>query len=485
MYSKIVPLMTRAQTQETRAKAQDTTATETKQPQSSRDQLRLSKAQKKIVTPANLSVRIARWCGVTIMMLVPFHAFLTVWGTSFGLNYTVLRLWSALLLWLLIGCSVIWLVHDAPLRVWARQSFLVRISLIYATLSVLMGLRGLLLGNVTGAAFLIGLLQNLRYVAFFLVVIALVKFTQKLDERWLRIVLVGAVIVSSFAVLQYTALPHDFLGQFGYNASTIEPFETINNNPDYIRVASTLRGANPLGAYLVVVIAVLAAFWPRLQRKTLWGIVLGIALGALLFSFSRSAWIGTVVALVIVFVLRLRTRQQWRRAGLVTFCLGIVLVAAFVAFEQNRAVQNALYHTEDNSTVAVSSNDQRSTAIITGVRDVLREPFGRGVGSAGPASAHNDAATARLAENYYLQIGQEVGWAGLFAYIALTILVGAELWRRRYEPLALGLLAAFAGLFFVNMLSHAWADDTLAFIWWGLAGLVIGQGLWQKNTKRS
>lgn len=477
--------MTRAKTQETRTKTQDVAAAETKQSRVSSGQWLDSTAHRERLTPSSVSVRIAQWCGATIIALVPFHAFLTVWGASFGLNYTVLRLWSALLLGVLIGCSVVWLARDASLRTWVRHSFLARISLIYAALSVLMGLRGLLLGNVSGVALLTGLLQNLRYVAFFLVVVAFIKYSQNTGGRWLRILLIGAVIVSGFAVLQYTALPHDFLGRFGYNVSTIEPFETINNNPDYLRVASTLRGANPLGAYLVVVIAVLAAFWPRLQHKAMWGIMLVLVCAALLFSFSRSAWIGTVVALVCVFILRLRTRQQWRRAGLVAFSLGVVLVAAFIAFEQNRAVQNALYHTDDNSTVAVSSNDQRSTAIITGVRQVVQEPFGRGVGSAGPASVHNDVAPIRLAENYYLQIGQEVGWAGLFAYVVLTVLVGTELWRRRQDPLALGLLAAFVGLFFVNMLSHAWADDTLAFIWWGLAGVVIGQGLWQKNTKRS
>jgi len=275
------------------------------------------------------------------------------------------------------------------------------------------------------------------------------------------------------------------LAHFGYNSSTISPIETINNNSNYIRVASTLRGANPLGAYMLVIIALLAALWPRLQRKTVWGIVLALCLAALAFSFSRSAWLGVLVAMVSIVALQLRTRQQWQRAWLVSLGAILVMGAIVIAFQSNRLMQNLLFHTDDTSTVATSSNGKRSSALSAGARDVLHDPLGRGVGTAGPASTHNTAAPARLAENYYLQIGQELGWFGLLSYLAVSFAVGFQLWLQRRDHLALGLLAAFAGLFVVNMLSHAWTDDTLAYVWWGLAGLVIGQGLWQKSTNHS
>lgn len=430
-----------------------------------------------------ISTRIANLCTALILALVPFHAFLTVWGASFGLSYTALRAWSVVVLTVLVGVVAWWLIRDKALRDWASQSFLVLVIVIFTVLNVLFGIRGVLLGTVEIEAFLLGLLLNLRYLVFFLAVVILMRYSNWSRQRWLRIVLTSAIIVSAFAVLQYTVLPHDFLAHFGYGTATIEPFETINNNPDYIRVASTLRGANPLGAYMLVIITLLVALRPWPQRKTAWSIVLALCLGALVFSFSRSAWLGTLVALLCVVILRLQTRRQWQQAGLVSLGIAILMVTAFFAFQDNRFAQNALYHTDDNSTVAVSSNDQRSSALLAGARDVLHNPLGRGVGSAGPASVHNTAAPARLAENYYLQIGQELGWVGLLAYLAVSFAVGFQLWRQRRDPLALGLLAAFVGLFVVNMLSHAWADDTLAFIWWGLAGIAIGQGLWSKKAK--
>ena len=429
------------------------------------------------------SVKTANWLAATIIGLVPFHAFLTVWGASFGLSYTLLRLWSTVVLVVLAAIVTVWLVKDKELRVWFSQSYLVVVTAVFIVLNLLSGARGVLLGNVSIEAFWFGLLLNVRYLIFFLAIVMLMKYSRWAWQRWVRIVLAAAIIVSAFAVLQYLVLPHDFLTHFGYGAATIEPLETINNNTEYIRIASTLRGPNPLGAYMLVIISLLVALWSWLHRKAVWGIVLGLCTGALIFSFSRSAWLGTALAVACVIIMRLRSRQQWRRVGLISLGMIIITGVIFTSFHNSQLLQNLLYHTDDHSNVALSSNDQRSSALREGAKDVLNNPLGRGVGSAGPASTHNTVAPARLAENYYLQIGQELGWAGLFVYGALSVAVALQLWRQRRDLLTLGVLAAFAGLFVVNMLSHAWTDDTLAFTWWGLAGLVIGVGVWHKQKK--
>jgi len=119
-----------------------------------------------------------------------------------------------------------------------------------------------------------------------------------------------------------------------------------------------------------------------------------------------------------------------------------------------------------------SSNYQRTSALRDGLSDVISQPFGAGPGTAGPASAHN-IAPARIAENYYLQIGQEVGWLGLGLFIAILVAIVRRLLAMRAEPLARVLLASLVGISFINLVSHAWTDDTLALIWWGLAGVVL------------
>ena len=68
----------------------------------------------------------------------------------------------------------------------------------------------------------------------------------------------------------------------------------------------------------------------------------------------------------------------------------------------------------------------------------------------GPASYYNDGQT-RIAENYFIQIGQETGWLGLLLFLLINAGVGALLYVRRADPLALSLFAALIGLTFINL----------------------------------
>lgn len=424
----------------------------------------------------------AEVCLMLILAIVPFHAFLTVWGASFGLNYAALRLWSLVPLFLLAGAAVYWYWRDQALRRWLVQSYLMRLIAVYAFLMFMLGVRGLVLGTVSLSAFCLGLYLNLRFLVLFVAAVLLPRYVHRQAEAWLQPVFIGALVVAAFAVLQYLVLPVDFLRHFGYGPATIEPFETINNNSDYIRVASTLRGANPLGAYMLVIISLVIALWRRLRPRLAWAVILAFCFGALTFSFSRSAWIGLAVSILFILGIQFNIGRYWKKAVLWLFGSIVILASLFLAFGNSHFVQNMLYHTDSASAVRVSSNDQRATGLRQGLSDVVHEPLGRGVGSAGPASLHNTAAAGRLAENYFLQIGQEIGWFGLFSLLALFAAVGFQLWQQRRDPFALGLLGAFIGLLIVNMLSHAWTDDTLAYIWWGLAGIVIGQQIWRRTA---
>jgi hypothetical protein len=141
-----------------------------------------------------------------------------------------------------------------------------------------------------------------------------------------------------------------------------------------------------------------------------------------------------------------------------------------------RSVQNVLFHTDVTSQASQSSNDVRFQNLERGLKDVETDPLGDGPGTAGPESVRNNN-KSRIAENYYLQIGQEVGWIGLGLFLAINGIVAWLLWQRRDQYLALGLLASLIGISFVNLLSHAWRDDTLALLWWGLAGVALSPGI--------
>ena len=332
-------------------------------------------------------------------------------------------------------------------------------------------------GSVTPKAVAYGVLLNSRFLVFFMLTWAIAIRTTRLERRWPKLLLWPAVIVVLFGLAQVFLLPPDVLRHFGYGKDTIGPVATINHNAHFERYMSTLRGANPLGAYLLLPISALTVLLLRYPRSWNWtkGLLLAGCLALLLFSFSRGAWIGAVlsIATAVVIVCGNTVWQRYRRwlfAGLVV--VGVLLAGTALALQHDTAFQNFVFHTQDNSAVKTTSNGAHLTALVDGSKDIVSSPLGHGPGSAGPASVYNNH--SRIAENYYLQIGQETGVLGLALFVAIVGIVGYLLWTRRHTPLALALLAALIGISFVNLLSHAWTDDTLAYIWWGLAGLAIG-----------
>lgn len=411
----------------------------------------------------------------TVLVLVPFHAFLTISLANVAGNYDLLRLWKEMIMLLLLPLASVLIWRTAGLWRQLRSGWLFWCIVAYVLLHVGLGLAALLKGQVNYYAMVYAWVVNLRFLLVFMLALVLASQSSWLYDRWHKLLFWPAVGVVAFGLLQLFALPIDFLQRFGYDISTIMPFETIDEKLEYIRIQSTLRGANPLGAYLVVILAGLAVLLLRKpqEKQQVTGITLFSAcLIVLMATFSRSAYLGALIAVLVAVWLVLHGRKSRQRlaVGLVSF----VVVAAGLAmvFRENDRFENTFFHTDENSSSPISSNENRASALQTGLRDVVTEPFGRGPGTAGPASQHN-IRPARIAENYYLQIGQEIGWAGIGLFVAINLLVARELWRRRSDTLSRALLASLAGIAFINLLQHAWTDDTLAIVWWGLAGIAV------------
>jgi hypothetical protein len=203
----------------------------------------------------------------------------------------------------------------------------------------------------------------------------------------------------------------------------------------------------------------------------------------LFYSYSRSALVAAVAAFaVLAWWLAGKRERQWLATSAV---VAVVLAAGFVYIERNSSlVQEEVFHTNSHSSSPQTSNTVRRSALREGWHDVTRQPLGRGVGTAGPASTHNDH-PARIAENYYIQIAQEAGILAAALFIAINILVALQLWQRRQELLPQVLLVSLLGISLVNMVSHAWADDTLSLLWWGLAGVALAPAILKSKTAKS
>ncbi|MEX0881563.1 MAG: O-antigen ligase family protein [Candidatus Saccharimonadales bacterium] len=425
------------------------------------------------------------WLGALIIVILPFHAFLTVWLASAIDHYTLLRLWKEFLLIIIVAGALYLLATDDSLRRRMLSSRLTQAVEIYFLISIAWGIAAYALEEATLKALGYGLIVNLRFLIFFLAIWIIATKSQWLKKQWPKLLLIPAAIVIFIGLLQRFVLPYDVLKYFGYSSETIFPYQTINRDINYPRIMSTLRGANPLGAYLVLVLSASAIFFLKFTRRRLaWGLFGFAALAALLFSYSRGAWIGMALGAVFlgwISLKKIRTRNL-ALAGLIL--LLIVGAASTLALRNNATFQNYFFHTNDRSTVDESSNEEHISAFRNGLDDVLGEPLGRGIGTAGPASVYNEN-RVRIADNYFIQIAQEVGWLGLVVFLAINFLAARELWFRRSDALPGILLISFVGLTAANLVSHAWTDDTLAYIWWGLAGVCLSNNLKSRVSKNN
>jgi hypothetical protein len=420
-----------------------------------------------------------------ILVLMPFHALLTVAGSSLTGNYDLWRLWKEVLLLLLAPVVLLAIWKDRSLWKRLQTDWLFWAVICYVLLHIGLGLLALQKGQVNSYALIYAWILNLRLVAIFAIAWILAMAHPWLHQRWKKLLLWPAALVVVFGLLQITVLPYDFLKHAGYGPATIEPYGTVDEKLDYVRIQSTLRGANPLGAYLVLVASALLVLLRRSGKKINLLLVVGLVTSVMVLvnSYSRSAYIGLAIAVLASVILAVRNRRErrWLAIGLVFATL--LAAGLFAAFRTNDQLENALYHTNEDSRSSVSSNEQRALALKNGVRDIVAEPFGRGPGTAGPASIHNSQ-PGRVAENYYLQIGQETGWLGLGLFITIVVTIAKRLWQRRNTLLARTLLVSLAGISFINLVQHAWADDTLALVWWGLAGIAISSTLQPVILKR-
>jgi hypothetical protein len=414
---------------------------------------------------------------IIILVLLPFHAFLSIWLNSATGHYELVRLWKEILIFFLLlpGCITIY-IKDKTVRSELAKNKIQILIVAYILLHITIGVWAYLHHQVSLKALSYSLIINLRLVVFLWVCMVLAFSSNFVVKNWEKILIMPAVVVIIFGLCQHFLLPVNFLKHFGYNQNTIAPYQTVDQSLNYVRIQSTLRGSNPLGAYLVLVMSGFFVWYLRASKKHKVKIFLGIIASSivLFFTYSRSAWAGTIlsIALIVWLSISLKIRKLFIAVSLVGL---VLLFAGTYSLKNNTGFEDTFFHTSNQSRAATSSNFNHTAALTSGLKDIWRQPLGRGPGTAGPASVYNHNAL-RISENYFLQIGQEVGVLGLVIFCAIYFLVAKELWARKTHALSLVLFCSLIGLTFVAMFSHVWADDTIGLIWWGFAGYAISPG---------
>lgn len=407
---------------------------------------------------------------LVIWGLIVVHAPITVWLTSNGLPDSV-KAWKEVLMAVAAVLLLVYAYRKRKISVF-RNDTLIWAAGMYGLLHLIMAFCLPMPSDAMAA----GLGIDLRYILYFVLVYVFIKLAPEYLRSFKRIGGIGAIIVIGFACIQLF-LPVDALRVIGYGPDTIAPYMTVDDNPDFIRHSSTLRGPNPLGAYAGSVLVLLASWlvmhWRKGRDKQLHVMlmaVMALVMVALWVSYSRSALVGAAAGLVVVLYARASGKINWKHW--ITIGLAALVVAVGVYTLRDTAlVSNVILHNDPETGATVDSNTGHAESLVNGWQRMLEQPFGAGIGSTGSASLLTDSPA--IIENQYLMIAHEAGWLGLGLFLWLFYLVMVALWRRRHTWQGLGVFASGINLALIGILLPVWADDTVSIVWWGLAALVI------------
>lgn len=415
---------------------------------------------------AELSSRLIAWGLAALLVLMPFHAFFSIYLGSIGFNQSLIQSWKEILIIVLGFCWLLLSLSRRRLYLKLDVTNLLFVAIIALSLIVTIFIRP------DSSAVIFGIKTNLVAIAVFLIAQIPIPNKAFVKKYLLWFVLIPGMIVTVIAILQSTVMPESLLESLGYSTNNINPKQIVDGSLTFHRAFSTLGGPNQLGSYLIVPLAFSLIY--AIKQKRWWllslSAVFSIAIG---LTYSRSAWLGAVVAVLAGLLLVFTNRQRLILTGVIASLVvaGIVITPAVI--RSNPRIENLVLHGRFFENRIEGSDQPRLDAITNTTDEVIALPFGHGLGSAGPASFQ--LSNPVIPENWYLQVAYEIGIIGLILYILAFAGLLGDFIRHRKIPLAASLFALTCGILASNLFLHAWADSTLVLIVFSLYGIYKGQ----------
>ena len=329
-----------------------------------------------------------------------------------------------------------------------------------------------------------------QYMLWYFIIIRLLE-----DDKDLKVLLAGFVILLAVLALHG-------LYQYAVGVPIPESWTTSTEAGVRTRVFSLTGSPNILGSLLVLLAPLAAAglyyFHHRLAKLACLALVL-ISMLTLLFTFSRGAWLGMIlaVALFSLFV-----------DGRLLALMGAAMAAVLVCVPSITSRITFLFSTDYAEATELGG---RAFRWATGL-SLLREShpwLGYGLGMFGGAVAmHNKLLDETedfyyfYMDNYYMKTLVEMGYIGLIAFILLLIAVlyvGVKAIQRSDRPfrdqagdalvraegnMRLWTIAIFCGLSGVMLhcyFENIFEEPYMSSYFWGLAAAMLYLGFFRRK----
>jgi O-antigen ligase len=294
--------------------------------------------------------------------------------------------------------------------------------------------------------------------------------------------------------------PESFFTRLGYSdlhslyvpGGPLAPFQQIGGTA-IRRIQSVMSGPNQLGLWLLIPLAIATSFGLRASRVPR-NSQLIVLVAALVLTFSRAAWIGAAVIIGITLWPVVRSLSRRTTVGLM-LCAACFLAVFTLTFP--------------SIILRAASSRGHLENPLRAVQTMIAHPLGLGLGTAGPASNRTSDACVMLEEssdpswakdrpdlcvfvgdvqvqpsdrtcscpflpeNWYLQIGVEMGWLGMALYIALIVLILLRLWQAHQDAqkessgyFAWYIFTVLLAISVAALFLHAWEDSAVAYTVW-------------------
>lgn len=250
-------------------------------------------------------------------------------------------------------------------------------------------------------------------------------------RRTTRVVAPVIIAVSAFALVQPLLGP-GFYDQFFHQSGQVLPYSFTASwgGEPRLRAAGTYESPNELGLGLIIV--VLALIGPRFASFDGHGLAvcIGLALSAVVLSFSRSAALGAIIGIFVALVvgwpyIRKHGLFHDRISPISVLLILVPLVSGLGIFLLSGGIEFVAATVSGTDTSAAA----RPSSIRVGLSALFDHPFGLGLGTVGPKALLLDNGALQT-ENWYLVFGLQTGWLPLTTLGLLLLSLGSGIWHR-------------------------------------------------------
>jgi len=438
---------------------------------------------------------------LALFCILPWHAFLmtTINAVFFSIQNNppwFLTIWKEIII-LIITSELIFKIIQKPK--------IIKIEKIDKLITLFFGL-ALILIICTGRNWYeiaLGIKFDLFFLFFFLI-LKHFEFSPTQKQKFIKGIMRSGGIAIGLGVLTYLFLPPNFLIYFGYyhlpstfTGNTPIPYCHLISNTNQCRLQATFAGPNQFSSYLLLLLPILLVFsfkkpdheklWTRFidffrkkekillnnfKKNQIYKIYFAISILALYFTFSRSAWIAFGCGFIFfLYFINQNRKHLWTTLGLII--TGITISLAVLAITNYSFFKTHIIRLE--STIPHWKN------INEGLSVMIKHPLGLGLGRAGPASGH--IATdyyGLIPENWYIQIGLEMGILGLIIFLWLLYIVIKQFYPYlKKSTLLLDQNKAIRFCLFLTLMMflitssmlHTFEDAPTTLTFWGLLGV--------------